>query len=73
MTFKQPTLIRQEIPLPEQMSKGHPHLNPLPSRERKLDYFAVSRQFNEFLHFSLGVRRTRPAACAKAKRMSDGG
>jgi hypothetical protein len=37
--MKQPTLIRQNILLSERRPMRHPHLNPLPSRERKLDEF----------------------------------
>ena len=37
--MKKLTLIRQNILLPERRSKRHPHLNPLPSRERKFDHF----------------------------------
>jgi len=37
--MKQLTLIRQNILLSERRSMRHPHLNPLPSRERKLDHF----------------------------------
>src|SRR5262245_12042001 len=38
--MKQVILIRHDILLSERKSERHPHLNPLPSRERKLDQFA---------------------------------
>ena len=38
--MRQAILIRQDILLSERKSESHPYLNPLPSRERKLDQFA---------------------------------
>src|SRR5678815_5726554 len=37
--MKQLSISRQNILLSGRRSKRHPHLNPLPSRERKLDHF----------------------------------
>src|SRR5262245_32848233 len=42
------------------MSRGHPHLNPLPSRERKLNHFAV---MDRLMSFSIFPRRAPNASC----------
>ena len=58
--MKQPTLIRQNILLFERKSKRHPHLNPLPSRERKLDHFTSS---DSLINFSISPGQAPNASC----------
>jgi hypothetical protein len=58
--MKQISLSRQNILLSERRSKRHPHLNPLPSRERKLDHFVSG---DNLINLSISPGHAPDASC----------
>jgi hypothetical protein len=62
--MKQISLSRQNILLSERRSKRHPHLNPLPSRERKLDHFTSD---DSLINFSISLGHAPNASCCSSE------
>jgi hypothetical protein len=68
--MKQISLSRQNILLSERRSKRHPHLNPLPSRERKLDHFVSG---DSLINLSTSPGHTQdPSCCLSQSRKNIG-